>query len=119
MKNKERMCFGIIIGTRAYFNSELAKDVRKQLLRTLADEGYLIKTTDVVGVKIGDEPGKLSKALNVLDEKGINMEYLYAFMSRTEKHAYVVLRVADNSAAETALQNADFHIITDADVEKL
>lgn len=27
-------------GTRAYFNSELAKDVRKQLLRTLADEGY-------------------------------------------------------------------------------
>lgn len=40
MKNKERMCFGIIIGTRAYFNSELAKDVRKQLLKTLADEGY-------------------------------------------------------------------------------
>ena len=40
MKNKERMCFGIIIGTRAYFNSELAKDVRKQLLRTLTDEGY-------------------------------------------------------------------------------
>lgn len=40
MKNKERMCFGIIIGTRAYFNSELAKDVRKQLLRTLADEDY-------------------------------------------------------------------------------
>ena len=40
MKNKERMCIGIIIGTRAYFNSELAKDVRKQLLRTLADEGY-------------------------------------------------------------------------------
>lgn len=37
MKNKERM---LIIGTRAYFNSELAKDVRKQLLRTLADEGY-------------------------------------------------------------------------------
>lgn len=34
------MCFGIIIGTRAYFNSELAKDVRKQLLKTLADEGY-------------------------------------------------------------------------------
>lgn len=34
------MCFGVIIGTRAYFNSELAKDVRKQLLKTLEDEGY-------------------------------------------------------------------------------
>ena len=88
-------------------------------LKTLADEGYLIKTTDVVGVKIGDAPGKLSTALNVLDENNINMEYLYAFMSRTEKHAYVVLRVADNAAAETALENAGFHLITDADVAKL
>lgn len=88
-------------------------------LKTLADEGYLIKTTDVVGVKIGDEPGKLSKALNVLDENNINMEYLYAFMSRTEKHAYVVLRVADNEAAEAALEAAGFHLITDADVAKL
>ena len=88
-------------------------------LTTLADEGYLIKTTDVVGVKIGDQPGKLSMALNVLDENNINMEYLYAFMSRTEKHAYVVLRVADNAAAESALENAGFHLITDADVAKL
>lgn len=88
-------------------------------LKTLADEGYLIKTTDVVGVKIGDAPGKLSTALNVLDENDINMEYLYAFMSRTEKHAYVVLRVADNALAESALEKAGFHLITDADVAKL
>ncbi len=88
-------------------------------LKTLADEGYLIKTTDVVGVKIGDQPGKLSMALNVLDQNNINMEYLYAFMSRTEKHAYVVLRVADNAAAETALEAAGFHLITDPDIAKL
>ena len=86
---------------------------------TLTEEGHLINTTDVVGVKIGDEPGKLSKALEVLDEAGINMEYLYAFMTRTEKHAYVVLRVADNAAAESALENAGFHLITDADVNRL
>ena len=88
-------------------------------IKTLRDEGYLIKNTDVVGVKIGDAPGKLSTALNVLDKKGINMEYLYAFMARTEKHAYVVLRVADNLAAETALEDAGFHLITDADIAKL
>ncbi len=88
-------------------------------MKKLSSEGYLIKTTDVVGVKIGDAPGKLSTALSVLDDKGINLEYLYAFMSRTEKHAYVVLRVADNETAEAALENAGFHLITDADVCKL
>jgi len=87
--------------------------------KILADEGYLIKITEVVGVKIGDQPGKLTGALKVLDENEINMEYLYAFMSRTEKHAYVVIRVADNDAAEAALKEAGFKIITEADVNKL
>ncbi len=91
----------------------------EKALNALTNEGYLIKTTDVIGVKIGDQPGKLSKALSVLDENCINMEYLYAFMSRTEKHAYVVLRVADNLHAEQALEEAGFHMITDADVNKL
>ena len=87
--------------------------------KILTEEGYLIKVTDVVGVKIGDTPGKLAAALSVLDEKKINMDYLYAFMSRTEKHAYVVIRVEDNAAAEKALEDAGYHIITDSDVNKL
>ena len=40
MKNKKKLCFGVIIGTRAYFNSALAKDVRKQLLKTIEEQGY-------------------------------------------------------------------------------
>jgi len=87
--------------------------------KTLTDEGYLIKVTEVVGVKIGDAPGKLTAALEVLSKSDINLEYLYAFMARTEKHAYVVLRVEDNAKAEAALETAGFHLITDADICKL
>ena len=85
----------------------------------LAENGYLIKVIDVVGVKISDEPGKLTEALSLLDKANINVEYLYAFMARTEKHAYVVVRVEDNNAAETALTNAGFKLVTEADVAKL
>ena len=88
-------------------------------VKTLQDEGLLIKITEVVGVKIGDDPGKLTAALKVLDEANVNVEYLYAFMARTEKHAYVVLRVEDNAEAENLLVNAGFHLITNADIEKL
>ena len=87
--------------------------------KILTEEGYLIKITDIVGVKIGDAPGKLSAALKVLNEAGINVEYLYAFMARTERHAYVVLRVENNADAESALEAAGFHLITEADVNKL
>lgn len=108
-----------IADTQEFGILRLIVNDNKTALSTLSSAGYLIKTTDVVGVKIGDEPGKLSKALDVLDKARINMEYLYAFMSRTEKHAYVVLRVADNEAAENTLESSGFHIITDADVSKL
>ena len=87
--------------------------------KILAENGYLIKVTEVVGVKIGDAPGKLSAALKTLDNAGINVEYLYAFMARTERHAYVVLRVENNAETEAVLEAAGLHIITDADVNKL
>ena len=106
----ETQDFGIL---RLIVNDE------KTAEKVLSDAGYLIKVIDVVGVKIGDEPGKLSEALSVLDKEDINVEYMYAFMARTEKHAYVVLRVENNEIAETALANAGFKMITEADVCKL
>ena len=106
----ETQDFGIL---RLIVNDEAAAE------KVLSEAGYLIKITEVVGVKIGDAPGKLTAALKVLDEKKINMEYLYAFMARTEKHAYVVIRVEDNAAAEKALTEAGFHMISDADINKL
>ena len=106
----ETQDFGIL---RLIVNDE------KTAERVLAEKGYLIKVIDVLGVKIGDEPGKLTAALDVLDKANINVEYLYAFMARTEKHAYVVLRVEDNASAEKALAEAGFKLITEADVAKL
>ena len=87
--------------------------------KVLRENGYLIKVIDVVGVKIGDAPGKLTAALDVLDKANIHVEYLYAFMARTEKHAYVVLRVEDNEEAESILTSAGFKMISEADINKL
>ena len=106
----ETQDFGIL---RLIVNDE------KKAESVLEADGYLIKVIDVVGVKIGDAPGKLSEALGVLDKANINVEYLYAFMARTEKHAYVVLRVEDNDSAEKSLVDAGFKMITEADINKL
>ena len=40
-------------------------------------------------------------------------------MARTEKHAYVVLRIEKNGAVESALTSAGFKLITEADINKL
>ena len=91
----------------------------RMAISVLKGKGYIVKETEVVGVKIGDQPGKMAAALKVLDLAGINLEYLYAFCARTEKHAYLVIRVADNQKAEEVLTQAGFHMISDGDVAKL
>ena len=108
-----------IAETEGYGILRLIVDDEAKAETVLKDAGYLIKITEVVGVKIGDAPGKLSYVLRTLANAGINMEYLYAFMARTERHAYVVLRVEDNAQTEAVLENAGLHIITEADVNKL
>ena len=85
----------------------------------LRENGILVQITEVMGVKLSDRPGELSDVLSALDEAKMNVEYLYAFLTRTEKSAYVVLRVEDNTAATDVLTKAGFGIVSEKDVEAL
>lgn len=88
-------------------------------IEVLKRSGLIVKETEVIGVKIKDEPGQLALALQALNDAGINVEYLYAFCARTERHAYMVVRVADNAAAEAALTAKGFHMIENEDILRL
>ncbi len=96
----------------------IVKDV-DSALSILRESGHIVNITPVTAVKISDAPGRLSQALSVLDGAGINIEYLYAFLTRTEKHAYVVLRVEDNDGAKNALTEAGFKLVQESDIQKL
>jgi len=87
--------------------------------KLLAQNGFVTKITPVLAVEISDEPGALSKAIKILYEKGINVEYLYAFIASSKKNAYVVMRVADNEFAEKILRENGFGIVTEEDIQKL
>ena len=93
-------------------NTEKAKKV-------LSAAGLTVGSTPVVAVDVADKPGGLGTVLNILSEYGINVEYLYAFLARTARHAYVVLRVPDNQAAEAVLTAAGYHLILEEDLKKL
>lgn len=85
----------------------------------LKNKGTIVSVTDVIGVKMPNVPGGLSKILALLSENGINIEYLYAFIASIKESAYVVLRVADNNTAEALLKNADMILLSQSDIEAL
>ena len=100
-----------IADTQEFGILRLIVDDPEKAFDVLKGNGTIVQITDVVGLKLADRPGELSKALRVLDGGGINLEYLYAFLSRADENAYIALRVEDNAAAERVLNAAGFKTI--------
>ena len=71
--------------------------------RALAEHGVITKATQVIAVQMEDRQGGLSEKLNLLKAAGITIEYLYAFLGRTEGLAQMVLRVDRPEEAEQLL----------------
>ena len=86
----------------------------------LKDAGYVHSLTPVVGVAIPDVPGGLNRVLHVLTDAKVNVEYMYAFLGGKDvDHAYMIFRVADDKAAETALASRGIQVLDQEQVERL
>lgn len=85
----------------------------------LNDIGVIFSVTDVIGVKVPDTPGGLSRVLTLLADHNISVEYLYAFVSVSGSSAYVVLRVPDNEIAGALLQVNGIELVTEAEISAL
>ncbi|NLC11539.1 MAG: ACT domain-containing protein [Firmicutes bacterium] len=70
-------------------------DQTEKAIKILKDEGFIASMTEVIAVKVPDRPGGLAKVLKYLEEKEINIEYLYSFIEKPEEDALILMRVDD------------------------
>ena len=68
---------------------------------------------------VPDEPNGLNTTLAVFDEKGINLEYLYAFVSSKTDEAIVVMRLENMEKAIDALKESNVKILDTDDIKDL
>lgn len=85
----------------------------------LEKNGFVATINDVVGVEINDRPGGLAEIVRLFAERDINMEYMYAFLTRTENKAYLVVRVDGASEVENLLESEKIRILTPADIDNM
>ncbi|MBQ7623720.1 MAG: ACT domain-containing protein [Clostridia bacterium] len=86
----------------------------------LKSSNVIVSANDVLGVKLSDEPGALSKVLALLSANGVNVEYLYAFVNPgTNKGAYLVLRASDNEKAEKILAEKNVPMLSEDEIAKM
>jgi hypothetical protein len=77
----------------------------------LKDGGFTVSCTSVIAIAVSDEPGGLAKALQAMDREAIGIEYMYAFVGKTEKEALVILRVEDPERAVKALTEYQIRVL--------
>ena len=103
--------------TKEYGILRLIVSDHAEASKVLSDDGYLVRTSPVVGVAMSDEVGALHHILYTLDQNNINIEYMYAFISRSSEKACLILRTEQSEAAEQALLKSGAVLLCAEDVE--
>ena len=91
----------------------------KKAIDALERDGFIVKENEVIILAVPDEPNGLNSTLAVFDEKGINLEYLYAFVSSKTDEAIVVMRLENMEKAIDALKDSNVKILETKDIENL
>ena len=108
-----------IADTTKYGILRLIVSDNEKAIEALEDDGFIVKENEVIILAVPDEPNGLNSTLEVFDEKGINLEYLYAFVSNKTDEAIVVMRLENMEKAIDALNNSNVKILDENDIKNL
>ena len=93
--------------------------VSEKAKKFLTENGNIVSITKVTAVAVDDKPGALTEVIKLLSDNGVNIEYMYAFITVSGKHACVVLRVEDNDKAIKLLSEHGIKLVCEEDIKNL
>lgn len=94
----------------------LIVDKPEKAVEAFKKAGMTVSLTSVIAIGLDDAPGEFAKAVKILSDNGISVEYLYAFISREKGKAYIILRVDDEEGAEKLLSHNGIKLLTPKEI---
>ncbi|NLC67693.1 MAG: ACT domain-containing protein [Clostridiaceae bacterium] len=88
-------------------------------IKVLTDNGFTVRSTDVIAISVPDRPGGLADVLEILARQSIGIEYTYAFVGKIEGEALVILRPDDPERAYEVLKENNVKVLSAEDVHSL
>ena len=83
-------------------------DDLEMVQRVLKEAGLTVSITSVITAAINDRPGGLAEVLKLFAAHDIQIEYMYAFIAKSENEAYVVMRIENEDEAVKLLKENGF-----------
>lgn len=87
--------------------------------QVLKDNGFTVGKTEVIAIEVPDRPGGLAGILDVLKERGVNVEYMYAFVQKSKENAIIIFRFDEIEKAIEGLTTSGVKILKGEDVYAL
>ncbi len=88
-------------------------------MKLLKDNGYTVRETEVVAVEVDDRPGGLGEVLAALAKHNVNVEYMYAFVEKSQNKAVLVFRFEQIAKAVEALKEGKIRVLSSEEVVSL
>ena len=85
----------------------------------LEQRGFVVKVTEVLAIQVEDRPGGLQKLLAIVEQAGVNIDYMYAFTVRAGGKAVMVFRLNDTDKGLAALVSAGVNILSGVELYEL
>ena len=108
-----------IADTTKYGILRLIVSDNEKAIEALEADGFIVKENEVIILAVPDEPNGLNSTLAIFDDKNINLEYLYAFVSNKTDEAIVVMRLENMEKAIEALNENNIKILDENDIKEL
>ena len=104
--------------TREFGILRLVVENSDKARRLLTRHGFAVKLTEVVVLEVPDQPGGLAAILDALDGTGINVEYAYAFTTKSKGYGLLVFRFNDPDGALKILKARKITAVRSEEVSK-
>ena len=89
----------------------LIVDDQEKAKSVLKEHSFTLGRTSVVAVQVPDTPGGLDSVLQFVSQHGINVEYMYAFITREADCAIMIFRFDKTDQAVDLLKANGFKVL--------
>lgn len=89
----------------------------EEAYKVLKENHFSVNITEVVGMVVPHEPGGLYKALKILSDNNVAVEYMYAFAFNSS--AGVIIRSESNEEVIRVLQDNKMKLLSASDIYQI
>ena len=112
--NLRSMC---VADTSNYGIVRIIADDPEKAKALLDEQGQAANVRLVNAFAVPDQPGGLAKVLNILEGKGVNIEYMYALITTEDGKAYSVMRTGNTEETDEILTENGVELLDEAKLQ--